>query len=142
MVSGGAGRNAELRFERWLIVRSYPAAVLFLSVFPDRGRVPRVRHVQVDHDWIVLELQGGLQLRLPTAWSPPLVSASVAERERWYLVAGGTAVRWPQAGELVALRSVEARRPTGQQGTETSGAGRHDVHFVNYRGNRRAERDH
>lgn len=97
--------------------------VLCLSVFPERGRLPRVRNVHVSEDWIRIDLRDGSQLRLPTAWSPALLSATAAERERWYLVAGETAVRWPQAGELLTLRPIDARRPAKGQEAIMRGAG-------------------
>lgn len=84
--------------------------MLWLHVQPVQHRPPRLTRVEVHDDWICLDLLDGRRIRLPTAWSPVLLAARPATRERWQLLRGGEAVRWVDLGELLVLRFTD-RRP-------------------------------
>lgn len=98
--------------------------MLWLSVQPIHHRPPRVTRVEVHDDWIYLELLDSRRIRLPTAWSQRLLEARPAARERWELLRGGEAVRWPELGELLVLRSPDPRRPDPPNPERPLGAGR------------------
>ncbi len=85
--------------------------MLWLCVQPVQHRAPRLTRIEVHDDWIYLELLDGRRLRLPTEWSPPLLDARPAVRERWQLLRGGEAVRWAELGELLVLRFTDRGQP-------------------------------
>lgn len=85
--------------------------MLWLHVPPMQQRPPRLTGVEVQDDWIQLDLLDGRRIRLPTAWSPVLLTARPAMRERWQLLRGGEAVRWVELGELLVLRFTDRRQP-------------------------------
>lgn len=95
--------------------------MLWLSVQPIQHRPPRLGRVEVHDDWIYLDLLDSRRIRLPTAWSPVLLAARPAARERWELLRGGEAVRWAELGELLVLRFPD-RRPQDREASEATGA--------------------
>lgn len=97
--------------------------MLWLTVTRSPQSLPRVRGVEIQDDWIYLDLLDGRRLRLPTAWSPSLLAAAPSTRAQWRLLRGGEAVHWTRVGELLVLHySDGARSLHGQTGAVSPGS--------------------
>ena len=68
--------------------------------------LPRVIKVEVAHSRLVLCLADGTVATAPLEMFPILAASTEEERERWEIIHGGHAVRWPLIDEDISVFSV------------------------------------
>jgi hypothetical protein len=76
----------------------------------------RVKDVVIDDDALQVDLMDGRSIRVPLAWYPRLLSATVAQRSNWEVCGGGCGMHWPELDEHLStaglLRGAPAPRLT------------------------------
>ena len=81
---------------------------------------PRIQHVQVTEDEIVVRLADGRVISVPLAWSWRLSDATPQQRTHFRLIGSGQGIHWPDVDEDISvegmLHGVPARRPKPPRG--------------------------
>ncbi len=76
----------------------------------------RVTGVSVTDDALTVSLGDGRVISVPLAWYPRLLHATVDQRARWQVSAGGYGIHWPEIDEDLSveglLRGAPAPRTT------------------------------
>src|SRR5437660_6380544 len=73
--------------------------------------------VDVTDDTLTVELSDGRTIATPVAWFPRLVHASLDERSRWRLIAGGRGIHWPSLDEDISVAGLLAGQPSSESQT-------------------------
>jgi len=76
----------------------------------------RIKDVLTDDDALQVDFMDGRTIRVPLAWFPRLLEATLAERSNWEVCGGGYGIHWPQLDEHLSaeglLRGAPAPRLT------------------------------
>ena len=76
----------------------------------------RIKDVVTDEDALQVDFMDGRTIRVPLAWFPRLLNATMAERNNWEVCGGGYGIHWPQLDEHLSaeglLRGAPAPRLT------------------------------
>lgn len=76
----------------------------------------RIKDVLADDDALQVDFMDGRTIRVPLAWFPRLLNATLAERNNWEVCGGGYGIHWPQLDEHLSaeglLRGAPAPRLT------------------------------
>lgn len=79
----------------------------------------RIRRVNVTEDIVMLYLEDGRVVGLPTVWSPRLSKADEAERQNYEIIGHGTGLHWPDLDEYVSVRSILLGRKLSESRADT-----------------------
>ncbi|CCK79000.1 DUF2442 domain-containing protein [Desulfobacula toluolica] len=71
-------------------------------------------NVIVTNDSLVVELDDGRTVSVPTAWYPRLLHASEKERKNWRLIGKGNGIHWESIDEDISIEGILAGRPSGE----------------------------
>lgn len=71
---------------------------------------PAATYVLVSDTALSVTLADGRTILVPLEWYPRLAHGSPAERNRWELSGGGTAIHWPDLDEDVSVEGLVAGR--------------------------------
>ena len=92
---------------------------------------PRIQHVQVTEDEIVVRLADGRVISVPLAWSWRLSDATPQQRTHFRLIGAGQGIHWPDVDEDISvegmLHGVPARRPKSTTALERGRTARGQV---------------
>jgi len=77
-------------------------------------QVSNANNVIVTDDSLIIELDDGRTISVPTAWYPRLLNASKKERENWRLLGKGSGVHWESLDEDISVEGLLAGRPSGE----------------------------
>jgi hypothetical protein len=75
----------------------------------------RAQHVKVTADTLTVDLTDGRTISVPLAWFPRLLHGSVAERNKWRLIARGEGIHWIDLDEDISVEGLLL----GQQSRES-----------------------
>lgn len=75
----------------------------------------RIRRANVTEDMLMLYLEDGRMVGMPTVWSPRLSRASEAERQNYEVIGHGTGLHWPDLDEYVSVRSILLGRRSAER---------------------------
>jgi len=78
----------------------------------------RIQHVKVSEDMLLLRLEDGRVVGMPTVWSPRLSQAAEAERQNYEIIGRGAGLHWPDLDEYVSVRSILLGRQAAEQPLE------------------------
>lgn len=84
-----------------------------LSVQVDR---PRVQHLVITGDSLVVELTDGRTISVPLAWYPRLLQGDSKERNNWRLIGAGEGIHWPDLDDDLSIDSLISGSPSGESG--------------------------
>ena len=70
--------------------------------------------VVVTDDTLMVELDDGRTISVPTAWYPRLLHASEEERNSWRLIGKGNGIHWDSIDEDISIEGLLAGRPSGE----------------------------
>jgi hypothetical protein len=70
--------------------------------------------VVVTDDTLMVELDDGRTISVPTAWYPRLLHASEKERNSWRLLGNGNGIHWDSIDEDISIEGLLAGRPSGE----------------------------
>ena len=70
--------------------------------------------VVVTDDTLMVELDDGRTISVPTAWYPRLLHASEKERNSWRLIGKGNGIHWNSIDEDISIEGLLAGRPSGE----------------------------
>jgi len=70
--------------------------------------------VVVTNDTLMVELDDGRTISVPTAWYPRLLHASEEERSTWRLIGKGNGIHWDSIDEDISIEGLLAGRPSGE----------------------------
>jgi Protein of unknown function (DUF2442) len=69
-----------------------------------------ITKVDVDDDWLHVDLSDGRRLSTPLDWYPRLRNATPAARRNFRLIGRGEGVHWPETDEDLSLDGMLAGR--------------------------------
>jgi len=67
---------------------------------------PRASDVRFDDDMLVVQLEDGREVRVPTEWYPTLRDATDEQRASWRFIGGGIGIHWDQLDEDLSVRGL------------------------------------
>ena len=67
---------------------------------------PRARDVSIARDRLIVTLTDSRIVSVPVEWYPRLAHGTRSERNRWELVADGTAIHWPDLDEDLSVDGI------------------------------------
>jgi Protein of unknown function (DUF2442) len=76
--------------------------------------VPAARSIAISDDSLTVDLTDGRTLSVPLAWYPRLFHGTVAERNNWRLIAGGTGIHWPELDEDISVDGLLRGRASAE----------------------------
>ncbi|MBT3387020.1 MAG: DUF2442 domain-containing protein [Desulfobacula sp.] len=76
--------------------------------------VPNANDVIVTDDSLIIELDDGRTVSVPTAWYPRLLNASKKERENWRLLGKGCGIHWESLDEDISVEGILTGQPSGE----------------------------
>jgi hypothetical protein len=76
--------------------------------------VPKIQGTIITDDTLSADLSDGRTISVPLAWYPRLISASVAERNNWRLIASGEGIHWPELDEDISIKNLIIGEPSGE----------------------------
>lgn len=74
------------------------------SSVPERD--PRIQHVEVNEDALIVDLADGRRLEVPLTWFPRLLHATEEQRSNWELLGGGEGIHWPELDEDLSVAGL------------------------------------
>ena len=66
----------------------------------------RIKDVMIDEDAMHVDLMDGRMIRVPLAWYPSLLNATMAQRNDWEVCGGGYGIHWPQLDEHLSAEGL------------------------------------
>jgi hypothetical protein len=66
----------------------------------------RALRIAVDDTVLIVFLEDGRSLSVPTAWFPRLSEATDEQRQKWRLIGGGVGIHWPDLDEDVSVENL------------------------------------
>jgi Protein of unknown function (DUF2442) len=69
-----------------------------------------IERVNIDAEWVSVDLSDGRRISTPLSWYPRLQSASPAARRNFRLIGGGEGIHWPEVDEDLSLDGMLAGR--------------------------------
>ncbi|MBD2161535.1 DUF2442 domain-containing protein [Limnothrix sp. FACHB-1083] len=66
----------------------------------------RIMGVNLNDDYLILELEDGRVLSVPIAWYPRLVHGTEAERQNFQISGAGFGIHWPELGEDIGVAGL------------------------------------
>ncbi len=79
-------------------------------------KLPRITHVVVTDDTLVVDLDDGRTISVPIAWYPRLAYGSPEERAHFQISGAGYGIHWPQLDEDISVEGLL----TGKKSTEST----------------------
>jgi len=76
--------------------------------------IPNALSVIVTENTLIVELDDGRTVSVPTAWYPRLLRASEGERKGWRLIGKGRGIHWEAIDEDISVEGLLAGRPSGE----------------------------
>ena len=76
--------------------------------------IPNACNAIITDDTLIVELDDGRTVSVPTAWYPRLLHASKEERNNWRLVGKGLGVHWVAIDEDISVEGLLAGRPSSE----------------------------
>ena len=77
-------------------------------------RPARGRNVVLTDETVIVELDDGRTISVPTAWYPRLFHATPEERNNWRLIAKGEGIHWPDLDEDVSIENILFGKSSGE----------------------------
>ena len=74
-------------------------------------------NVRIKDEALTVDLADGRVVSVPIAWYPRLLHGSVAERNDWRLIGGGSGIHWQGLDEDVSIANLLAGCPSGESPT-------------------------
>ncbi len=71
-------------------------------------------NVVITDDTLMVELDDGRTISVPTAWYPRLLHASKEERNAWRLIGKGNGIHWDSIDEDISIEGLLAGRPSSE----------------------------
>jgi hypothetical protein len=66
----------------------------------------RIQDVTVSEEELIVGLDDGRVVSVPTLWYPRLAYGNMQERQNWQLLGRGTGIHWPDLDEDVSLEAI------------------------------------
>jgi len=79
-----------------------------------KEKISNALSVKVTDDTLLVELDDGRTISVPTAWFPRLFHASKEERNNWRLIGNGNGIHWDAIDEDISIEGLLAGRPSGE----------------------------
>ena len=76
--------------------------------------IPNANSVIVTDESLIVELDDGRTVSVPTAWYPRLFHASNEDRNNWKLIGKGRGIHWNSIDEDISVEGLLAGRPSGE----------------------------
>lgn len=76
--------------------------------------IPNVYSVIVTDESLIVELDDGRTVSVPTAWYPRLFHASNEDRNNWRLIGKGRGIHWDAIDEDISVEGLLAGRPSSE----------------------------
>ena len=76
--------------------------------------IPNALSVIVTENTLIVELDDGRTVSVPTAWYPRLLRASEGERKGWRSIGKGRGIHWEAIDEDISVEGLLAGRPSGE----------------------------
>jgi hypothetical protein len=73
-----------------------------------------IQQVRVTDDTLSVDLSDGRTISVPLALYPRLLYGSIAERNDFYLIAGGGGIHWHQLDEDIISKNLILGQPSGE----------------------------
>ncbi len=67
---------------------------------------PRVQHVEISDDALIVDLADGRRLTVPLTWFPRLLHATEEQRKNWELLGDGEGIHWPEIDEDLSVAGL------------------------------------
>ncbi len=80
----------------------------------DREAHATARGVRVTETELMVELADGRRISVPLGWYPRLQHGTMAERNTWELMGGGSGIHWPLLDEDISVAAILQGRPSGE----------------------------
>ena len=78
------------------------------------ARAVRARQVDVNEEFLTVDLVDGRSISVPLAWYPRLSHGTPAERAKWRIIGSGEGIHWPDLDEDVSVANMLTGRPSGE----------------------------
>jgi hypothetical protein len=88
---------------------------------PSIRDAPRATAVEIDDDYLIVDLEDGRVIHVPLEWFPRLLRASLAQRSNYRLVGRGIGIHWPDVDEDLSVAGLLAGKAAETSLPETSG---------------------
>lgn len=75
---------------------------------------PIANQVTITNEKLIVDLTDGRSLRVPLAWYPRLIYASLEERQNWQLLGDGYAIEWIDLDEHIGIEGLLAGRRSSE----------------------------
>jgi hypothetical protein len=62
--------------------------------------------VQIDEDFLTVDLMDGRRISVPLAWYPRLLNATPEQRNSWQVSAAGYGLHWPSIDEDLSTEGL------------------------------------
>ncbi len=76
--------------------------------------LPKILHVRVTEDSLVVDLEDGRTLMVPLSWYPRLVHGTPEERQRFEIAGAGYGIHWPDLDEDVSVEGLLLGKPSAE----------------------------
>ncbi len=86
-----------------------------MSTLTVREKISNALSVNVTDDTLLVELDDGRAISVPTAWYPRLFHASKEERNDWRFIGKGNGIHWDAIDEDISIEGLLAGRPSGER---------------------------
>ena len=76
--------------------------------------ISKIQQVTITDDTLSVDLSDGRTISVPLAWYPRLLHGSIAERNDFYLIAGGSGIHWHQLDEDISSKNLILGQSSGE----------------------------
>jgi len=76
--------------------------------------MPTIQRVKLTDDTLSADLSDGRTISVPLAWYPRLLHGSIAERNNYRFIAGGSGIHWEQLDEDISIKNLILGQPSGE----------------------------
>jgi len=83
-----------------------------MSTLTVKEQISNALSVDVTDDTLLVELDDGRTISVPTAWYPRLFHASKEERNDWRLIGKGNGIHWDAIDEDISIEGLLAGIPS------------------------------